>query len=154
MDYFDQDKPVDDITLKELDALGEDIFEQKKVVEKIEATLKEANAVLMRLQGQMLSILDRFGKSNYSVAGAGMLIKTERKSVSLPHSPEDKEAFYTYLKQRGIFEDIVSVNSMTLNAFWKREQEIAVEEERSIGFKIPGISEPKSSVTLSIRKSK
>lgn len=154
IDYFEQDKPIDQITMQELDALGKLIFKQKNLCDELDKSLTEQKATLTKLQSKMISVLDKFGRCNYSIPGSGMLIKTERMSVTLPKSPEEKEAFYNYLKEKSLFEDIVSVNSMTLNAFYKKEFDIACEEGRSVGFKIPGISEPRTVLTLNVRKGK
>lgn len=154
MDFFDQDKPIDQVTMQELDVLGQLIFKQKKICEEQEQILDAAKQKLVRMQAKMISVLEKFGRSNYSIPGNGMLIKSERLTVTLPKTPDDKEAFYNYLKEKNLFEDIVSVNSMTLNAFYKKEFDIACEEGRAVGFKIPGINEPKTITTLNVRKGK
>ncbi len=153
-DFFEQDKPIDQITMQELDLLGQLIFRQKKECEEAEKVLEGKKFTLTKMQAKMISILEKFGRSNYSIPGSGMLIKSERLTVTLPKTPEDKDAFYEYLKNKNLFEDIVTVNSMTLNAFYKKEFEIAAEEGRAVGFKIPGISEPKTITTLNVRKGK
>ncbi len=154
MNFFDEDKPMSEVTMSELDALGQKIFEQKKLCEEAEHLLNQRKAWLANMQAKMISVLEKFGRSNYSIPGAGMLIKSERLTVTLPKTPEDKQAFYTYLKEKELFEHLVTVNSMTLNAFYKKEFDIAAEEGRAVGFKIPGISDPKTITTLNVRKGK
>lgn len=148
MDFFDQDKPIDQITMHELDLLGQVIFKQRQVCEEQEKVLTSCKEKLAKMQAEMLSVLEKFGRTNYAIPGQGMLIKSERLTVTLPETPDDKEAFYNYLKEKNLFEDVVTVNYMTLNAFYKKEFEIAAEEGRAVGFKIPGINEPKMFVTL------
>lgn len=154
IDFFDQDKPIDQVTMQELDTLGQIIFRQKTLCEEKEKDLDVSKAQLHKMQLKMISVLEKFGRTNYAIPGAGTLIKTQRLTVSLPKTPEDKDAFFAYLRDRKIFDDIVSVNSMTLNAFYKKEFDIAAEEGRAVGFKIPGISEAKTVVTLNVRKGK
>lgn len=154
IDFFDQDKPIDQVTMQELDILGQMIFNQKNICEEAEKVVDTVKAQLVKMQAKMIAVLERFGRSNYSIPGAGTLIKTQRLTVTLPKTPEDKEQFFKYLRDRDIFDDIVSVNSMTLNAFYKKEFDIAAEEGRAVGFKIPGISEAKTIVTLNVRKGK
>jgi hypothetical protein len=154
MDFFEQDKPIDQITMQELDLLGQVIFKQKKECEECEKVLDSKKAILAKMQAKMISVLEKFGRSNYAIPGSGMLIKSERLTVTLPKTPDDREAFYQYLKEKNLFEDLVTVNSMTLNAFYKKEFDIAAEEGRAVGFKIPGISDPKTIVTLNVRKGK
>jgi hypothetical protein len=152
--FFDTDKPMDQVTLQELDLLAQSIFHQRGVSEDLEELLKTSNKTLDRLQAQMIAILDRFGRTNYEVPGVGKLVVSERSYVGLPKTPEAKEAFYSYLKDKGIFDELISVNSNTLNSFYKREREIAREEGRALEFKIPGIGEPSTSTTLRMTKGK
>ncbi len=152
--YFEQDKPVDQVTLKELDQLTTDIFNQRAMCELIEDDLKTHNKKLESLQGKMISILDRFGRSNYDVPGVGKLVVAERSYVGLPKTPQDKEAFYAYLKEKKVFDEMISVNSQTLNSYYKHEREIAREEGHALDFKIPGIGEPSTSTTLRMTKGK
>ena len=151
-DFFDLDKPIDEVTVQELDGLGKLIFEQRQLAEESERVAKEHNKKLEMLYSKMLSILDRFGRTSYEVPGLGKLTSVERSFVGLPKTPEAKEEFYSYLRDKGIFDELISVNSNTLNAFYKKELEIAREEGRAFGFKIPGISEPSTSMTLRIQK--
>jgi len=154
IDYFDQEKPIGDVTMQELDLLGQAIFKLKKEIEEQERFIDGRKETLNKMQGKMLSILERFGRTNYAIPGEGMLIKTERLTVTLPKTPEDRESFFKYLRDKGLFEDLVTVNSQTLNAFYKKEFEAAAQEGRAVGFKIPGISEPKTVVNLNVRKGK
>ncbi len=151
-DFFDLDKPIDEITMSQLDALGVRIFSRKKNIADLEEEVAKLKAGLVEMQSKMISTLERFGRSNYTVPGEGMLIKSQRSTVTLPKTPEDKSAFYQYLKDRGIFEQLISVNSNTLNSFYNREADIAAEEGRSIGFSIPGIAPATTIVTLKTRK--
>lgn len=152
--FFDTDKPMDQVTLKELDHLTTEMFNQRAFCEMKEAELKEHNKKLESLQAKMISVLDRFGRTNYEVPGVGKLVVSERSYVGLPKTPQDKEAFFSYLKDKGIFDELISVNSQTLNSFYKREREIAIEEGRAMGFKIPGIGDPSTSATLRMMKGK
>lgn len=152
--FFDQDKPMDQVTLAELDDLTRLIFEQREACEVLEGLLKDRNKKLESLQSKMISVLDRFGRSNYDVPGVGKLMVAERSYVGLPKTPQDKEAFYGYLKDKGVFDEMISVNSNTLNSYYKREREIAREEGHALDFKIPGISEPSTSTTLRMTKGK
>lgn len=154
LDFFELDKPVDQITLKELDQLAKDIAEQRNLIESIEETLGAAQLILEKMKSKMIAILEQFGKSSYPIPGGGGVSLVQRMSVALPKTPEEKSAFYTFLKERNIFDEMITVNSQTLNAFYKREFDQAAQEGRSIGFRIPGLPEHKIATTLSIRRGK
>ena len=75
--------------------------------------------------------------------------------MNLPATPEDKENFFSYLKEKGLFESLITVNSNTLNSFYMREWETVKEHgdpEEAMNFKIPGIQEPKLHEVISFRK--
>jgi hypothetical protein len=72
-------------------------------------------------------------------------------SVKTPKTPEDRDAFFAWLKQKGVFMDTITVHSATLNALYKSEMEIAIQRG-DVDFKIPGISEETITERLSFRK--
>ena len=55
--------------------------------------------------------------------------------------PDDiaREKFFNYLKGKGVFEQMITINSRTLNAFAKVELETA-NEEGVLDFQIPGLT--------------
>lgn len=150
-DFFEEQE-LSEVTLQSLNLLGEAIFKQNQKVDEVEAVAKKENALLEKMKAKMINILETHGHTNYQVPGLGKLQMRERTSVTLPKTPQDKDAFYTYLKEKGLFEHLITVNSQTLNAFWKKEREVAISEGRSAGFKIPGIDEPKTMALLAITK--
>lgn len=79
-------------------------------------------------------------KSSYD-SSFGKIVIQKRFSVRQPKDPEEREKFFNYLREKGLFEDMVSVNSMTLNAYYKQELETA-RQEGNFDFAIPGLSEP------------
>jgi hypothetical protein len=95
-----------------------------------------------------MGIMTECGKEKYVVQGFGTLYFSNRMSVTMPKNPEDREAFFNYLKEKGAFDGLITVNSMTLNSFYKQEAEIA----NSPDFKIPGIGTPTLIKTLNMRR--
>jgi hypothetical protein len=99
---------------------------------------------------KMVSLLNESGLKNFR-CDAGLVSLAERLSVKTPKSPEDREAFFSYLRDKGLFDQMISVNSATLNSFYKNEFE-AAKERGDDDFKIPGINEETMTVILSYRK--
>lgn len=103
------------------------------------------------LEETMLKVLDaceleRFDSEHCTISVAS------RSSVRVPKTREDKEAFFSYLRARGVYDDLVTVNSQTLNAYYREEEEKAVAEG-AIEFSIPGLSATPYQ-TLQVRKRK
>lgn len=139
------------VTVSDLDALVEKIFQQRQKIEALGEETTKLNLELAKMKEQMVLFLKELGREKYATPLGTVSIK-ERWSVTTPKSPEDRAAFFNYLKEKGLYEELVSVNSQTLNAFFRSEWDAAIEKGEAMTFKIPGLSEPKVFMDLSIRK--
>ncbi len=81
----------------------------------------------------------------------GLASVSYRTSVKTPKTPEDKAAFYAYLKEKGLYDQMISVNSATLNSFFKDALETAKREGKD-DFVVPGLGEVTVTPNLSFRK--
>lgn len=149
--YAAQEKPLDAVTVKELEALGAAIFEQRTKIEEMEAKVSVENKILATMQTKFTAYLKEFGKTSYSIAEVGTFTAREKLSVTLPQG-EAREQFYTWLKERGVFEQMVSVNYNTLNSLYKEEFELAKNEGRADKFEVPGIGAPTYSTSLAFKR--
>jgi len=153
MDWFsDETVPMDSLTVKEFQQLIELTFKHRGVVEEMQDAVDVESKKLEALKRKCLAYLTQFGKSSEALPGVGTISMAKRLSISHPKEPEAKGAFFDFLKQKGIFEDMVTVNSQTLNSWYRQEFELAKDEGRLI--EIPGIGEPNYVETLSMKKGK
>lgn len=139
------------VTVSDLDALVEKIFQQRQKIEALGEETTKLNLELAKMKEQMVLFLKELGREKYATPLGTVSIK-ERWSVTTPKSPEDRAAFFNYLKEKGLYEELVSVNSQTLNAFFRSEWDAAIEKGEAMTFKIPGLDNPKLFQDLSIRK--
>lgn len=65
----------------------------------------------------------------------------EELSVKTPQTDEDKQKFFTFLKSRNEFDAIISVNSRTLQAYYKSLAEEKTGSRLGL-IEIPGIETP------------
>lgn len=140
-----------DITVAELDELVKKVFTQKAEVEALESKVNEASKKLTELQSSLLSCLQDLKKDNYSVKDFGEVVVQKRFSVRTPKTAEDKSMFLKYLQEKGIFWDMVTVNSNTLNAFYRSEMEEA-KKDGNLNFKVPGIGDPSYFEYIKLKK--
>jgi hypothetical protein len=99
--------------------------------------------------GQMLLDL---GQSSFKTPLATVSLK-KRRSFKTPKDEVSRNEFFSKLKELGVFEEMITVNSATLNAFLKAEYESAEENgEDMVTYKFAGIDPPTESVTASLRK--
>lgn len=140
------------VTVAQLEELSQAIAAQREACDMAEQVKKAENKKLDDLEKKMMGLLNTAGKLNYH-SNVGTISITTRESVRLPQTMEEKMAFFDYLKSKGIFEEMVSVHSATLNSFYKTEKELAAERGELV-FSLPGIGEPSRQEILSFRKAK
>lgn len=143
--YEEEEKPV---TVKELNTLCVKYNELKKEAAEIGKKKAEVEKEASKIQHQIIEHLEENKMKNHS-GEFGTISVTNRYSVKQPQGDE-KDAFFKYLRDTDQF-DIVSVNSRTLTSFVKQEIE-AKKSEGVYNWVPPGISEPETVKTLSLRK--
>jgi hypothetical protein len=141
---------VPSVTVSQLDELCEKFADLKKEADELDDILKEKNEKVKEIGTQIINFLNEFKKPSWKTSRGNFII-SNRFTVPTPKSPEDKQAFFNYLKQKGIFEDMVTVHSQTLNGYYRQEMDAALDAG-DVNFSIPGIEEPKYVQTLSMRK--
>lgn len=147
-EQFDFSAHKKDVSLGEVDALCKAMFAQRAKVEAMEKELKDETARLEELKQKVINILTDAGKEKYHVDGVGLIYFQNKRTASMPKDPEKRAAFFSYLREKGIFEDLITVHSQTLTSFWNQEFEAA----NSPDFKIPGIDEPTVRKTLTMKR--
>jgi hypothetical protein len=147
-----EEKEVDTTTIAQLDELCNTYAEQRKATELIKAQLSMANAKETELETKIIAVLSDFGKQSWKTE-VGNFIISNRFSVKTPKTPEEKAQFFDYLREKGIFEDMVNINSQTLQGFYRAEMDAALDRGE-VNFRMPGIGEHSYVQTLSMRKGK
>lgn len=137
-----------EIPLAEFDALCDSLFKCRNRLEEHKKEQKKLQEEYDAIERKVMGIMTECGKDKYYAQGLGTLYFSNRDTVTMPKDPADREAFFNYLKEKGAFEGLITVNSQTLNSFYKQEAEIA----NSPDFKIPGIGTPTRIKTLNMKR--
>jgi len=140
------------VTIEELEALSSKIADKRAEIDAISLDRKKRDAELDELEATMMMKLEEAGKHSYK-SEVGTVSITSRESVRVPKDLEAKRELFAYLQKKGIFEELVSVNSQTLNSFYKAEKALA-EEAGEAFFQLPGVGEPTVDQIISFRKAK
>ena len=138
---------------KDFKQLCTSVFEQRAKVDERKALLKEEQEKLDELEAKILATMEELDEDKVHVAGYGLLYTTTRFTVRVPKELADKRQLFEHFRERGIFDEMVSVASPTLNSYYKTEMEAAIAKG-DVDFKIPGVGEPTHIKTLSVRKGK
>lgn len=140
------------ITVEAFDQLIDDIAKQRDVCDLKKLDYSRENEKLDDLERRALQALKDLGRKNFQ-GKAGTISIVERTSVKVPKDPEAKKAFLKYLQEKGVYDEMVTINSNTLSAFYKAEFEVAKQEGRGLEFQIPGLAEPTiDEITRFLRK--
>ncbi len=144
--------PMKAVTVQELDGLIEEMYDQQLATDAAETVFEAEKSTLSNMKARVLTILQQHNKPNYRT-GRGLVSVTKRFTVAHPKDPAARAKFFEYLRGKGIFEDLVSVHSQTLNSYYKAEMDAAIAQGNT-DFSIPGVAEPKLVETLAMRKGK
>lgn len=140
---------MSDVTVNELENLVAKCFELREEYDKKKEEASEAWSKVEELQNRIVSILDSMEMDTYKAKAGTFSYKLE-ESYKVPKDIEARERFFNYLKERGVYETIITVNSRTLNAFAKAECEASSE----LDFNIPGIEKTTPAPRVTMRKAK
>lgn len=135
---------------KLLESLANDIISTRAEKEHYQALTDEAAARLKTLELRMVQGLESLGVESVSVCGYTFYLYPIF-SASLPDSEEDRKAFFDYIKERGLFESMITVHKKKLSKWYQSELNNALEQG-DIDFSVPGISDVSSYVNLGMRK--
>lgn len=144
---------TDSIKLADFEKLIAQAYDLDAEVTRIKKeVLEPAVNKLADVEGRILETLERHDMTSYR-SSRGLVTRTVRYSVQTPKSPEEKAAFFNWLREskgEDVFWAYATVNSQSLNSLYKAEMDIA-KQEANFDFKIPGLSEPKGQPILSRR---
>jgi len=125
-------------------------WEQRTKVDEMARLQAIESKILEEMKAKVLAYLEHYELEKQHVPGFGTLSVQNRFTVTVPKG-DNKLTFFDYLKENGIFEDMATVHSQTLNSWFKEKQEQALAEG-NLEFSVPGISEAKIMKTLGFRK--
>ena len=134
------------LDLTEMEALAVKYDEKWADYEAKKKVASDAKAEFDEVEAKILDALKNAQKTGYK-ANTGSFAVVTSPTVLVAKSTEDKLKLFSYLQKLGedIFLGMASVNSQTLNSWYKKVKE---EAGNPPGFKIPGVIESDDRVTL------
>lgn len=138
-------------TIKDFEDLAQQLLEVRDKIDALNVEFKKLGEEELAIETKLTALLDAAEITSYK-AKAGTVISSTVQSVSVPKG-EEKQKFFSYLKEVGIYDEVVSVNSQWLNGYYKKEMEAARERD-DVFFEIPGLGVPFTKTRLSFRKAK
>jgi len=142
----------DEISIQDMDNQLEVLRELKDDYAAKDKVKKEAYAKLKEQEAKVIGMLERTNKKRY-VSDYGNVTLVEELSVQTPKTPEQKRAFFNWIRENmgeEAHDVYMTVNSRTLNSLYKEQSEVAAANGEVL--KIDGLSDPITVTKLSFRK--
>lgn len=149
-EWYEED--VKEISVKDITTAIEKLRDADTIAKEKKAAYSVANAEVDDLKRQVIEMLTTSGLKNFKLPGVATVSVVEKLSVQTPKTHEDKEKFFSWLKEQGeaMYLQYASVNSNSLNSLFKMKQEEYAENGEVLD--IPGLGDPTSYTTLSLKK--
>lgn len=135
------------ITVKELDGMVEECFKLKNDYQEASKVKAEAHGKMEMKQQEVIDALQELGKTSYK-APKGTFSYKVIENFRTPKDNESRAKFFSYLKEKGVYDELITVNSATLNS-WAKE-EIATYD--GLDMQIPGLVKCDPVFRASMRK--
>lgn len=142
---------MDTITADTFEKLCEACFVMKNDIKAREDKIKDDKSLLSDMHQKVIGYLEKYKKPNHRCR-LGLLSRKETTSVKLPQG-ENKTKFFEYLKKEGVFEDLVHINSKTLNSMYNKEIDARCEKG-DVTWEMPGIEGAIITVKIAMTKAK
>ena len=144
------EEPVAPTTIADLTKLCEDLIIQRDIKKDFEDQIDNISEKIKTLESKILLIMQEHKMPKFPCEFGTFSLVT-KKSVTQPENLDEKLKLFSYLRDQGCFEEMVSVNSRTLSSWASREIE-AKEKEGIFGWAPPGLKPASEHKTLSVRK--
>lgn len=151
VDEFFQLSDPSKVDVSKLDLMVVALQEQWDVYEVKKKAASEELAKYEKMEQAVIKTLDTLGKSKYFVDGLGTISLVRKLGYETPKGIAEKNALYDYVvREYGVeaADGMFSVNSTTLNAWAKKEN------EAKPGMVIPGLKSPTERVTVQFRSAR
>lgn len=132
------------INLEELKELCKVMFEQKAHVAKLKEEKTIQEKIYTKMQETIIHHLELHELKTFDTGFGKVTRKNQPYAKVL-----DKDALTAFLKERGIYEDMVTFNASKMNSYYKEEMEKA-KEEMNLDFKVDGMDVSSNRVSLSV----
>ena len=141
-----------EISAKGLDELQQNVFNKRAQYEEASDKAKEIKKELEQLQDNLIGELEALDRVSHKTS-TGTVSYRYDETFRVPKGEESRQLFFGYLRDKGIFDDMITVNSKTLNSYAKEEAEVE-EKNGNYDFQIPGLEKSPPRLIVSLRRNK
>lgn len=136
------------LAVEQLNLLVDDLAGKRAVHVAAKARLSQLAEQVDAAEQKVKRMLEAAGLERFD--GNSIVVRLrERTTVKIPKDLGEKQALFSYLRERGIFEEMISVHSATLNSWYRSECE-ELEASGKVP-EVPGLK-PSSYVDLVVNE--
>jgi prophage DNA circulation protein len=148
MQTLDWETPMS-VTIDQMNVEVKKLLELEAVLEEKKKVYKDADDAYEQHRNRLMNILMESGQGKFHSL-YGTISLAIKKQVQVPKNPSDKKLMLEYFESLGdeLYNSYVSVNSMTLNSYFKQQVEMDPD------FTMPGITGVTEKPELRFRKEK
>jgi len=154
-DHSNKGDDIDEeLSVKKFDSMCDKLSELEEDYRREKSRISEMSKGLEKFKAKLLKHLEAWGKERYYKEGVGTIYTKNNITYSMPKDEVNRQAFFYYIEEKYGYDALLrllTVHSQTLNAFAKKEQDIAINDGNP-AFKIPGLGEPKQYKQLVLRR--
>lgn len=141
------EEPEEIVDLKQL---AEMLVAAKDLADDLDSQLEAANKAKKEVEQKLLKALELSGLTSFKALGFNFYQQVQQ-GVKTPKTLEDKALLFEYLKSLGIYDELIGVNSQTLNSLFKSQEKEALEKG-ILEFTMPGVEKSEPYTILKMRK--
>ena len=142
--------PKEEITMVVLEEVTKACYDFKKEASEFDKLKKEANINKDVVQSLLGDLMDKLEITSYK-SKSGTISKKEEPNYRLPQDDDSRKKFFSYLKEKGVYDTMITINSRSLQSYIKQEVEL-MENEDIFGELPDGIEETEYRTVYSLRK--
>jgi hypothetical protein len=140
---------VQDVTVVELKAMCAAVVSQRATVDAAQEIADKLSAECKGMEAKLVELMTKLDMKSFKDSGI-TFTRVDKMSINIPKGSA-RDEFFAYLKEIGHFEALISVNSQTLNSWWKEEDAKAKSKGEPYAM-IPGLDMPTTRSILSVTK--
>jgi len=140
----------DDITVSKLEQSIEEAFALKKAHAEMKADTAKKHAEYEEKCFEIGQMLEALELDKYQ-AKVGSFTKKLEEGYVLPKDDESRAQFFEYLKEKEMYDSMITINANTLNSYVKGEVELA-EANNDFNFVPPGVVRKDPWTKFTLRK--
>lgn len=127
---------MSDISVSDLRGKVDQFLTIKEQISKVKDELKSLEELLRPVSQELDSLMEAMELTRFE-GSKGKVNRVVIDYVNSPQTDEDREQFFSYLREEGMFEAMASVNYQKLNSYFKDKLEMAQETGEALH--IPGL---------------